>query len=139
MERDVRTFMGAWESKDYKKFENLWDRCFKQQFNEKFKPSAKCYKNNVGITEYILKGKGKKTGKLFEFDGLVVLTDDHKPIMAKTGNRTPLIINFEYIIFNPNSLFVKLKLFQDPLKKILKYKFMFLGGNLYFASIELIK
>lgn len=129
MEPDVKKLMGDWSSTEWKKFENLWDRCFSKQFNQKYKASAKCYKKNVQISDYILGGAGKKT-KLFEFDGLVVLTDDHKPIMAKTGNRTPLIVNFEYTIKKGKALdYWTLETKASDGKLIKLMKFMNTNGN----------
>ena len=64
MEPDVKKLMSDWPSAEWKKFENLWDRCFSKQFNEKYKSSAKCYRKNVQISDYILHGSGKKRNRL---------------------------------------------------------------------------
>jgi len=96
MEPQIKKFMNNWKPVDHKKFETFWEECFREQFNHKFKPNAKCYSNNIQVTQYTLDGgSANKKTKVFEFDGLTVLTDDHKPNLCLTNQRTPVIINTE--------------------------------------------
>ena len=43
METQVKKFMDNWAASDSKKFETLWEECFREQFNHQFKQNASYY------------------------------------------------------------------------------------------------
>ena len=95
---DLKSLLSEWKGTDSGKFEKLWTRCFDIQFNEKLKPSASCFRENIGVNEFVMDGTGKLKGKKkLEFDGLAVLTDDHKAFDSE-GNTIPVILNMEYTV-----------------------------------------
>ena len=95
---EVKKLLSEWKGSDGPTFEKLWTRCFTKQFNQKFKPNGSCFPGKVQVSDYVMEGLGSKKKK-FEFDGFVGMLDDHAPF-DNDGNRTPVIINFEYSVSN---------------------------------------
>ena len=102
--KDVKRLVSGWEKTEHRDFEELWTKCFDEQFNRKFKPNATCFVEKAQINQYILDGTSPANSpKLIEFDGFVGLVGDHAPQNSK-GDRTPTIINFEYSVSKSNGV-----------------------------------